>query len=190
MNILPRIIVLTLLSASVFLMQSSAYAQPKYAKGRILVKPKVGLEDSKFNRILNEHNGRSKGKVRNLNVHIVELPVQANEMAVINVLNRKPEIEFAELDELVEPIEYTPNDPEYSNAWHLPKVEASSAWDFTFGENTIIAILDTGVDPNHPDLVDNLLEGWNFYDDNNDWSDVYDTGQKPQVRQRLSSIMV
>jgi thermitase len=33
-------------------------------------------------------------------------------------------------------------------------------------------VLDTGVDPTHPDIKDNLIEGWNFVDKNNDTTDL------------------
>ena len=85
----------------------------------------------------------------------------------------------------------TPNDPLLGKLWYLGKIGAYNAWDTTTGSNDIVvAILDTGVDLDHPDLVDNLwtnideipgdgidndhngyiddVNGWNFIDDNND----------------------
>jgi subtilisin family serine protease len=65
----------------------------------------------------------------------------------------------------------TLNDPDYSSQWHLPKVSCGSAWNTTSG-NVIIAILDTGVDANHPDLASRITAGWNFYDDDSNTTDV------------------
>src|SRR5262249_34365271 len=46
----------------------------------------------------------------------------------------------------------------------------------TGSSNVIIAICDTGCDPNHPDLVSKYVPGWNFYDSNPNTSDVYGHG--------------
>jgi len=81
-------------------------------------------------------------------------------------------IEYAEVDMLVPPT-LIPNDPHYGNAWHLPKIGMPVAWDTTLGEGVIVAILDSGVNP-VPDLE--LMDGWNFWDNNNDVTDVYGHG--------------
>ncbi|MBD3170286.1 MAG: S8 family serine peptidase [candidate division Zixibacteria bacterium] len=55
------------------------------------------------------------------------------------------------------PIYDTPNDPSYGTQWHLPKVEAPSAWDIEKGDpDIVIGIPDTGVDYDHPDLADHM----------------------------------
>ncbi|MCK5720578.1 MAG: S8 family serine peptidase [Thiomargarita sp.] len=60
-----------------------------------------------------------------------------------------------------------PNDPHYSEQWHLEKMGIPSIWEITQGEGVTIALLDSGVDPNHPDLVGNILieQGYDFGDD-------------------------
>ena len=62
----------------------------------------------------------------------------------------------------------TPNDPRYTEQWHLEKIGAPSQWEKTQGEGVIIALLDSGVDPDHPDLAANILfeQGYNFGDGN------------------------
>lgn len=48
---------------------------------------------------------------------------------------------------------------------HTAAIRAEYAWPYTQGENVTVAVLDTGVDLNHPFLVNNLVQGYDFVDD-------------------------
>lgn len=51
----------------------------------------------------------------------------------------------------------TPNDPSYSKQWYLNTIHAPVAWDSTTGSaSVIVAVLDTGLDLTHEDIVANL----------------------------------
>jgi subtilisin family serine protease len=53
-----------------------------------------------------------------------------------------------------------PNDPLYPQQWGLAKIRASEAWSITTGSNSvIIAVLDSGVDATHPDLMNLVVPG-------------------------------
>lgn len=53
-------------------------------------------------------------------------------------------------------------DPSYSKQWGLSKAEVQKAWELgATGAGITIATIDTGVDVNHPDLKNNLVEGYN-----------------------------
>ncbi len=52
-----------------------------------------------------------------------------------------------------------PNDPLVTQQTHLNVVRAYEAWDLRRGEDAVVAVLDTGVDLDHPDLVGRLVEG-------------------------------
>ena len=57
----------------------------------------------------------------------------------------------------------TPNDPVWPNSWGEQRVGMAGAWDITKGDpNVIIAVVDTGVNPNAADLHDALVPGWDF----------------------------
>ena len=56
--------------------------------------------------------------------------------------------------------------------WGVQMVNAPKVWQHTKGEGVKIAILDTGVDTTHPDLVENIKAGMNFTGgDPNDFMD-------------------
>lgn len=48
-------------------------------------------------------------------------------------------------------------DPDYGQQWHLPRAKFPEAWATTRGQGVIVAVIDSGVDPQHPDLTGNLL---------------------------------
>jgi subtilisin family serine protease len=56
--------------------------------------------------------------------------------------------------------------------WHLERLAAHKAWAASTGEGVVIAVIDSGVDPEHPDLKDHLLPGWNLVDNSADTRDT------------------
>jgi subtilisin family serine protease len=48
--------------------------------------------------------------------------------------------------------------------WNITAFDLPGAWSKSKGEGVKIAVIDTGVDLDHPDLVRNLLPGMNFID--------------------------
>lgn len=72
----------------------------------------------------------------------------------------------------------TPNDPYYLRQWYLPKIEADSAWTkIRETPDITIAVIDSGVDINNPDLKNNIwvnskeVSGNNLDDDHNGFID-------------------
>jgi subtilisin family serine protease len=61
------------------------------------------------------------------------------------------------------------NDPLFARQWALDQVNAPEAWARgARGAGTTVAIVDTGVDLQHPDLSSKLVPGHDFVADNND----------------------
>lgn len=149
----------------------------KFVPRQILVKFNEGVSEDVKEKILKETRARIKYEILKVGVKIIELPNEADERALLNVFKSKKEIKFAEFDQIVGIESIIPNDPWYGNQWHLPKIQAPQAWNYTTGsQNIIVAILDTGVDSTHTDLVNKLVPGWNIYDNNSDTTDVIGHG--------------
>ena len=66
-----------------------------------------------------------------------------------------------------------PNDPLFADQWALSQVGATCAWASTTGRPDVtVAVVDSGVDMHHPDLVDRLrTDGRDFVDGDDDPSD-------------------
>ncbi|MBQ4420305.1 MAG: S8 family serine peptidase [Bacteroidales bacterium] len=69
---------------------------------------------------------------------------------------------FIRLIESCSAVEF--DDEYYPNQWaldenHYANINIQKAWEITKGENIRVAVFDTGVQKNHPDLVDNIYGG-------------------------------
>lgn len=70
--------------------------------------------------------------------------------------------------EMVEPVRFretlaVPNDPHFASQWGLTRIHCPEAWNRTTGSAAIIvAVVDTGVDLDHPELAPLLVAGRDF----------------------------
>lgn len=64
-----------------------------------------------------------------------------------------------------------PADAHWSSQTGFPLVGIPSAWDVTTGGDSVIAVIDTGVNP-VSELAGRLLPGWDFVDDDADATDL------------------
>lgn len=63
---------------------------------------------------------------------------------------------------------FTPNDPFFPYQYNLPKINAPAAWDISQSNSSVkIAIIDTGVQLNHPELAGKILPGYDYVDYDN-----------------------
>ncbi|WP_270180276.1 S8 family peptidase [Alkalihalobacillus sp. CinArs1] len=80
----------------------------------------------------------------------------------MTILSNFSGVEYTEYDGILA-TQLTPNDPLLPNQWGLLKINSTRGWNVTRGSTFVkIAILDTGVQTNHPDLVDKIVLNKNF----------------------------
>ncbi|MFC7321268.1 S8 family peptidase [Halobacillus campisalis] len=151
--------------------------QGDYVKGEVVVKFKEGksgeksaLDGLKASEIPDDDAVDSEFKV--LKVGNVE--------AVVKALNKNPNVEYAEPNYEFDAA-WTPNDTYYNSVQYGPQTtNTPAAWDITRGStNQQIAIIDSGVDYNHPDLDDKTIRGYDFID--NDYDPMDENGHGTHV---------
>jgi serine protease len=90
---------------------------------------------------------------------------QAAVQQAMAVLAATPGVAHVEPNYIRRPFR-VPNDPHYAVQWHLKAVNLEQAWDRTTGStSTVVAVVDTGIRPGHPDLAGRLLQGHDFITD-------------------------
>ena len=144
---------------------------------RLLLRFRPGVPDAAREVVLASLGLSVVDYIPQIDIFVVSVPERLLSLTK-NALLKNPLIDLVEEDSTVI-LSQVPNDPYYSRQWHLVNVDAPGAWDIsTGGSSVVIAVLDSGVDPSHPDLAGKLLPGWNFYDNNADTGDVYGHGTK------------
>ncbi|MFP5362876.1 MAG: S8 family serine peptidase [Thermoleophilia bacterium] len=91
--------------------------------------------------------------------------------ALARVLRRQPGVRSVEAERR-HTLRFTPNDPALSApeaspgtpagtplAWWVARTGLPAAWDVTRGDAGVVAVIDTGVDGNHPDIAGKLADG-------------------------------
>ncbi|MCI0606549.1 hypothetical protein L0156_26495 [bacterium] len=100
-------------------------------------------------------------------IYVLKFPEYVDLAAAMAEFQRDPHIDYAQPDYLLT-TDFLPNDPFYKSAgswrqnyddlWGLKadKLDMAPAWDVTQGEGMIVAVVDTGLDYNHPDIATNV----------------------------------
>ena len=108
-------------------------------------------------------------------------PAQARDrtLAIVRELSARPDVQYAQPNYILHIADRTPNDPRFPEQWHYFNngtgtgespggINLPRAWDTSTGSsNVVVAVIDTGILPNHPDIVGspNLIAGFDMISD-------------------------
>ncbi len=94
--------------------------------------------------------------------YVITVPNGLSEGELAAMLMATGDYLFVEPNWKLFPIGTTPNDPLFDSSWQHNRIQSAAAWDLHTGNSDIIvAICDTGVDVNHPDLQAAYVPGYN-----------------------------
>lgn len=151
------------------------YAAPEYVPGEVLVRFKQPTSLTAARRVIPE-----AAAMADLGRDLKKVTLQPglNVEQAMQSLQGRPDIGWVQPN-YIKHVQMVPNDPRYGDQWALSKINAERAWDTTTGSiaagsGVIVAVIDTGVDYDLPELSGNLWtstngwHGWNFVDGSSD----------------------
>lgn len=155
--------IIILLSILILNKNSSA----EYVPGEILVKFKQKADVLSLNAIHSNMSFVKKKVFNEIRVHHVKLSNELTVEEAIQLYSEDPNVEYAEPNYIVS-INAIPNDTDFNELWGLHNtgqtggrddadIDVLEAWDLTVGSrDVVIAVIDTGVAYDHPDIIDNI----------------------------------
>jgi subtilisin family serine protease len=176
-EVIAMLIICIGLLASLSFVGSASNGIPDYVEGEIIVKYTEEVVNADGNEIIVEgeksyekiiYDGISRAVeiekiVPNKELYTLRFEKGLEVEDLIEEYENLEEVEYAEPNYLLTSF-VVPNDINYSLKWGLPNIDAERAWNLSIGNGSdvVIAIVDTGVDWDHPDLSGNI---WNNTDE-------------------------
>lgn len=182
------------LNSQVFAVQSSLQKNAKYKHNYIDGEVLVKYKEKKINlkNVLGQNKARTfalnnnffiKRQNQRHNIALLKSKTKADIETLVNTLKSDSNVEYVQPNYRYLPTDISTNDTYRASLWGLENtgqnvngiigtldadIDAPEAWAINEGTNssTIVAIIDTGVAYNHPDLSDNMWDGTNCKDEN------------------------
>jgi len=129
-----------------------------YVPDEIIVSVQQGAD---IKRLLQKYNLSVKKSIKELGVKTLTGIGNRDINTLVEELNNQPEIKYAELNKIVRIMRVGVNDPYYSTEqWNYLAISLPEAWEINTGSAEVtVAVIDTGIDLDHPDLKGSLVSG-------------------------------
>ncbi|HJV17183.1 MAG TPA: S8 family serine peptidase [Bacillales bacterium] len=102
----------------------------------------------------------------------VKVPNKESVTTAMNAIDDRKDVEYVEPDYKMK-LKFVPNDPGYPDQWFHQVIHSAQAWDTTRGSSdVIVAVIDDGIDPEQPDLKDQLVDPYDMFYDTNEFISV------------------
>ncbi|QLY25505.1 S8 family serine peptidase [Bdellovibrio sp. KM01] len=146
-----------------FVSASAFAAKPEAVPGEYIVQLKNQYAIQSTQVLSQQLGAFVKETIPSMNIVVIKRPVFELTDSVIKTLSQNPLVDIVEPNYIYR-INKTPNDPMFTRLWGMNNTKtagidigALQAWDITTGsQDVLVAVIDTGIDYNHPDLKDNL----------------------------------
>ncbi|QTA86592.1 carboxypeptidase regulatory-like domain-containing protein [Desulfonema magnum] len=161
----------------------------EYIENQVIIKMKPGKRRSRGPIIQKSLNATAIAELPSIGAEVWEVPEDVED--VLTRYWNDPAVEYIEPNYIIRLNNATPDDPGFSELWGLNNtgqtsgqtdadIDAPEAWEIETGNEVVVAVIDSGVDYNHPDLATNMwknpgeIPDNGIDDDGNDYvDDVY-----------------
>jgi len=106
---------------------------------------------------------KAKRVIPSINTMVVEIPDGKTPEQVMAELKKTGRVQYVDyVNQVI--LEEEAVDPMMQDQYALTNTNATTAWKTTKGDaKTIVAVIDTGADLNHPDLKDKIVKSYNVF---------------------------
>ena len=136
-------------------------ATPRFVPDLLLLQFLGGVSARRQAAVLAHAGATPVGRIDELGVVVAHVD-PAHRNAALAQLRASSVVAEASKDAVLTQLDTTPNDTDWSTQWGLRQIALPSAWDRTHGGNVVVAVIDTGVAADQPDLRGAVLPGYNL----------------------------
>ncbi len=137
-------------------------ADAKFVPEQVIVQFRSGVSAGERGSVLSARDARAARTLGKPGLTLVRLSDGASVQATVAALEQDPNVAFAEPNYVYRLTQTIPNDPDFGLLWGLNQVgdhdiDAPEAWDTQTGSsNVVVAVIDSGVAYDHPELNGNI----------------------------------